>query len=187
MKTYRSFLSGVLSELEFALRSVDEGPLGSLVERILAANRLFLAGKGRSGLQMRGFAMRLMHLGLESYVVGDVTTPAIGEHDLLLIGSGSGRTASLLEYAKQAQGLGAPVALMTADPDSPIASHAPLVVAIPAPTPKAGSASRGRSAQPMGTLFEQALGLLCDVLILMLMDRMQVEPDEMFSRHANLE
>lgn len=187
MRTYADLLSGIMGELEIALRAVDEDHAASLVGRMMAAERLFLAGQGRSGLVMRAFAMRLMHLGLQSHFVGDVTTPGIAGGDLLILGSGSGRTASLREHAHTANRLGAGVVLITADPKSPIAAQAGLIVVIPAPTPKAGPAFRGRSIQPMGSLFEQALGLLCDLLVLDLMDRIPVSAEAMFSRHANLE
>lgn len=42
-----------------------------------------------------------MHLGLQVYVVDDVTTPAIKTEDLLIIGSASGNTKSLVQYAGQ--------------------------------------------------------------------------------------
>jgi 6-phospho-3-hexuloisomerase len=187
MRRYADLLSEILDELESVLQAVEERHVASLMERIMAAERLFLTGKGRSGLAMRAFAMRLMHLGLRSHFVGDVTTPGIAANDLLLVGSGSGRTASVLEYARQAQRLGAELALITADPESPIAEQASLVLVIPAPTPKAGNSRPGRSIQPMGSLFEQALWLLCDVLVLDLMERIPVSAEEMFSRHANLE
>ncbi len=74
------------------LHSVDSDDLDQLKQMLLDAERIFIVGKGRSGLQMNGFAMRLMHLGLPVHVVGSVTTPNITANDLLLIGSGSGRT-----------------------------------------------------------------------------------------------
>jgi D-arabinose 5-phosphate isomerase GutQ len=39
----------------------------------------------------------------------------------------------------------------------------------------------------MGTLFEQALGLFSDLVILLLMEEMDIDAGEMFTRHANLE
>ena len=190
MIPFDSLADALLQELSSTLRAVDSTQVDALRQAILQARRVFVTGKGRSGLQMRAFAMRLMHLGLAVHVVDDVTTPAIAEGDLLLIGSGSGSTPSLVEYAARARAQKARVALITAAPASPIADHAAHVVHVLAPTPKLGAATDGptpRSIQPMGTLFEQALGLLLDLLVVQLMDEMNINAAQMFARHANLE
>jgi 6-phospho-3-hexuloisomerase len=187
MTQYASVLTPILRELEAVLNAVDGNSVNDLATRIAGTERVFLAGMGRSGLHVRAFAMRLMHLGLRSHVVGEVTAPGIGKGDLLLIGSGSGRTPSLVEHAKVARRLGSQVALITADPGAPLAAFADELLVLPAPTPKAEGLSSEGSIQPLGTLFEQALGLLCDAIVLLLMERMDVQPEEMFARHANLE
>ena len=43
------------------------------------------------------------------------------------------------------------------------------------------------SVQPLGTLFEQSLLILCDSLILELMQRSGIGAAQMLERHANLE
>jgi len=187
MITYRDMVATLLQELDGALQAVDPQALDALRGAILAAPHIFAAGKGRSGLQMRAFAMRLMHMGLSVYVVGDVTTPAITAGDLLVIGSGSGRTASLVQYAGRAVSLGARVALITIDPESPVARQADYIIRIPATTPKLPDSEAGQSVLPMGSLFEQALGLLLDILIVQLMAETGTDAGQMFSRHANLE
>ena len=94
METSELF-DAILADLSRTLGQVDATQVEDLQEAILSADRIFIAGKGRSGLQMKAFAMRLMHLGLTVHVVDDVTAPALAERDLLLVGSSSGRTASL--------------------------------------------------------------------------------------------
>ena len=42
----------------------------ALASQLLKADRVFVAGMGRSGFVMRGLAMRLRHLGLDAHVVG---------------------------------------------------------------------------------------------------------------------
>ena len=83
-------LETVLDELAETMRAVDPGGLRALEERLGAARRVFVAGAGRSGLVVRAFAMRLMHLGLDGHMVGDMTTPALGEGDLLVVSAGPG-------------------------------------------------------------------------------------------------
>ena len=193
MSAYSEMVSALLRELEGSLRSVNEDELNALRGAILQARRIFLAGRGRSGLQMRAFAMRLMHLGLSVYVVDDVTTPGIAGGDLLLLGSGSGRTASLVGHARRAKELGATVALITIADASPTGKASPIgecadhVVQVRAWTPKLERADDFRSVQPMGSLFEQTLGLLLDLLVVQLMADLGVTAAEMFARHANLE
>jgi 6-phospho-3-hexuloisomerase len=167
---------------------VGEESLERAVSLICPAARIFLAGTGRSGLAVRAFTMRLMHMGKTAHMVGDTTTPAICAGDLLIIGSGSGRTASLLAAARKARDLDVTVLLFTIDDGSPIAELANCVVRIGAPSPKATAApGEARSVQPMGSLFEQTLFLLFDALVLALMRVEHITADAMFSRHANLE
>ena len=180
-------LGAILEELRETLSNVDTGKADLLTEAIVDARMIFVAGAGRSGLATRCFAMRLMHLGKNVHVVGDSTTPGIAPADLLLIGSGSGSTAGLVTAAEKAHSLGARIALLTIRADSPIASLADIVLTIPAPTPKISGESGFSSVQPMGSLFEQALLLTFDALILLLMGRTGVTADDMFARHANIE
>ena len=187
MSEYRPLVNTLVTEVSTALGSIDSGDVLELEQLILQAPHLFLGGTGRSGLCMRAFAMRLMHLGLSVHVLGDVTTPGITENDLLLIGSGSGRTTSLVQVATLAKALKAKVALITATRLSPIGAMADRIVEINAPTPKAAAVTRSFSIQPMGTLFEQTLGLLLDIIVLQLMGELSVSAEQMFARHANLE
>ena len=180
----------VLDEIRRTLNRVSSEEIEALVREVMEAKRIFVSGAGRSGLVMRGFAMRLAQLGLHVHVVGETTTPAVGSGDLLLIGSGSGVTERLVHYAGKAVEAGGRVAVATADPGSPAARLADTVVAIPAPTPKSSKETGGRghpSRQPMGTLFEQSLGVMLDASVMLLMTRLDETEGGMFARHASLE
>jgi 6-phospho-3-hexuloisomerase len=187
MRSYAEIAALVLDEIGGALRSVSPDQLEQFRQMVLEADRIFIDAKGRSGLQIRGFAMRLMHLGLKVHVVDDVTTPNIAQGDVLVIASGSGRTATLVHHAAKARAAGAKIALITAAGESPIAQQSDCVVLIAAPTPKADDVRDGVSAQPMANLFEQALGLLLDITTIQLMDALGMTSEVMFGRHANLE
>ena len=178
----------VAQEIRECLQRIPAERIEAAAGVVDRAGRVYVAGAGRSGLAMRAFAMRLMHMGKTVHVVGDVTTPAIEEGDLLVIGSGSGSTGSLQVIAERAKKHGARLLLFTIVPDSPIASMADMVVQIPAPSSKApNAADTVVSAQPMGSLFEQSLFVLGDVLILALMQKHGLSSDTMFARHANME
>ena len=135
---------------------------------------------------MRGFGMRLMHLGKKVFVVGETTTTRISSSDLLILGSGSGKTESLLVIAQKARLQGAKIMLFTTDSASPLAQLAGHIVCIPAPSYK-GSGMGSVSKQPLGNLFEQSLLILCDCLIIKLMQQQKVDVAQMLERHANLE
>lgn len=186
-------LAIVLSELDgLADRIIEaseaDGSASSLegvAESIAGARRVFVLGAGRSGLALRMTAMRLMHLGLDVHVVGEVTTPAIGADDVLLVASGSGTTGTLVRAAETAAGSGARVALFTTATDSPLTRLADAVVVVPAAAKldRSGTAS----AQYAGSLFEQAVVLLGDALFHTLWKRSGASADDLWPRHSNLE
>lgn len=180
-------LNSILDDLSQTLHQVDNHQIDTFRTTILKADRIFVAGKGRTGLQMKGFAMRLMHLGLKVHVIGEVTTPGIQKSDLLIIGSGSGRTASLLGYAKSAVLIGTSIALITGDKSSPIAELSNPMVYIPASNFKSGRKKDRETVLLMGSLFEHALGLFCDLLTIQLKEQLQKSETEMQMLHANLE
>jgi len=177
----------VIRELERTLASISPQEADQLVQLISSAKRVFVAGAGRSGLAVKAFAMRLMHMGFTVYVVGEIVTPGLEAGDLLLIGSGSGATASLVTMAEKAKKLGARIALITILAASAIGQRADVTVRIAAPTPKAEDARQFSSIQPMGSLFEQSLLIFLDIIILKLMEAKSVNASAMFERHANLE
>lgn len=185
MTSYHQQVDAVLHELATALHSVDATALDTLCDAITGAPRIFVAGKGRSGLVMRAFAMRLMHLGLTAHVIDEVTTPAVEARDLLIIGSGSGATPTLVRYAERARALGARLALLSAAPASPIAALADLLLVIAAASPKAAGTTP--SIQPMANLFEQSLLLVVDIVTTRLMETRGLTTAAMMTRHANLE
>lgn len=187
MNDYYDLIMTVLDEVTFALHSVSDEQVAAFRQAVHQAKRVFVAGKGRSGLFARAFALRLMHMGLTVHVVDEVTTPAITANDLLVIASGSGETPSLAQYAARARAQGASVALITAFPHSTVAQQADVVVYIPAPSVKADGSNEVVSVQPMANLFEQSLAILLDIITLQLMQELGLSEEQMFARHANLE
>jgi len=69
---------GALAELADVFARLPEDSADALVEAIVAARKIVLFGCGREGLQMRGLAMRLFHLGRDVTVWGDMSMPPIG-------------------------------------------------------------------------------------------------------------
>ena len=174
----------IVAEQVEAIARVDDGAVGDLLGSISAANRIFLLGEGRSGLVGRMFAMRLMHLGHQAFVVGETTTPSIAERDLLLAISGSGETGAVVMLAEGARKAGAQVAAVTANPESRLAGLADLVVLLPTQHKLEGSSSR----QYGGSLFEQTTLLLFETIVSMLAAGDATTGfASLAKRHANLE
>ena len=174
----------VLDEIERTVKSISAEEQKAVAEQILAAQHVFL---GRSGLMVKAFAMRLMHMGIKAYMVGEAVTPAIQKGDLLIIASGSGTTASLVKMAEKAKKIGAEVAAITIYPQAEIGKLSSKTICIHAPTSKSEIDTGIRSVQPMGSLFEQSLLICMDYIIKILMERKKITGEEMFVRHANLE
>lgn len=175
----------ILEELDAVLSQIPARAQQQFIDDIFSANRIFLAGVGRSEYIARCFAMRLMHLGLEAHAVGDTTTPPIGPKDLLLFVSGSGETSFLVTIAAKAKVIGTRISLVTAATNSTLMdiSNYALVLAAPNKFIRGGDASN----QPMASLFEQSSLLFFDGIVLQIMDKYQITEDEMAARHANLE
>ncbi|HAW11119.1 MAG TPA: hypothetical protein DCX12_08675, partial [Chloroflexi bacterium] len=115
-------LSLVEAEVSRALGLVEVAEveqLGATLER--PQGRRFFTGQGRSGFVARMAAMRLMQLGGRAHVVGEATTPAFGEQDVLVVISASGATPTSLLHAQQAHAIGGTVCCLTTDRTSPIA------------------------------------------------------------------
>ncbi len=173
-------LPRILRELTEIAGRTSEDDLGALADKLILADRVYVTGMGRSGLMARSFAMRLMHLGLLVYVVGEPTTPSIEEGDLLLCCTRYGRSGSMLHYIQKAHATRAAAAVITMDPTSPMAEKADHVFLVPV-------GEDAETRQPLGTLFEQMLLLTLDALVIVLMRKRGFTEREMARLHTNLE
>lgn len=175
----------IAEEIRRDVALVDEAEVSALVDAILKAAKVFVYGAGRSGYMMQALAMRLGHLGIQAWVVGETTTPAIGPGDLLIVGSGSGQTRTTLAIVEAARARGARTACITAHPDSPVGRACDLLTVIPSPVTKIDQ--ERPSIQPPGSLFEQLLLVVGDGIVLRLMERLGTTDEEMRARHTKLE
>ena len=178
----------IIRELGKNTGYLQEEQMQRLTAAILEAKHIFTAGAGRSGLAMRAFSMRLMHLGFQVNCVGDICSTHSAPGDLLLIGSGSGETESLAALARKAEKNGVKIALVTTDEGSTIAGMADVVVVMPGVSPKwKGEGNGFTSIQPMASAFEQMCFLMYDGIVLELMEKLRETSETMFTRHADLE
>jgi 6-phospho-3-hexuloisomerase len=178
-------LAMVQDEVTQTAAGIDQQQLAELTSHIGSADRIFVAGAGRSGLVLRMAAMRLMHLGRTVHVVGDTTTPAISAGDLLLVASGSGTTSGVVKAAETAAKAGARIAAVTTNPASPLARLSDALVVIPAAQKTDHGSALSR--QYSGSLFEQVLFLATESVFQTLWDNTDEPAEELWLRHANLE
>jgi len=181
-----SLYRAALDDLAGVFARLDDGPVERAVDAIAGAGRIALYGVGREGLQMRGFAMRLFHLGLRAHVVGDMTTPPLGPGDLLVVSAGPGHFSTVEALMRVAKRDGARTLVVTAQPDGACPRAADLVLPVPAQT-MADDRGASTSVLPMGSLYEGAQYILFEVMILRIRDQLKVKPEVMRANHTNLE
>ena len=176
----------VLSELEKALLMIDPGSVERLKDEILAADQVFFVGVGRVLLALQCVVKRLAHIGISTHFVGEITEPAIGQGDLLIVGSGSGSTLFPLAIAGKAKCVGAKVVHIGSNPNSPMKEHADFIVRIPVRT-KQCLDDEIDSKQPMTSLFEQSVLLLGDIIASLIIEEKSLDLNILWRNHANLE
>lgn len=180
-KPRRRFESWLLAsdELQSASRALPSEDFEHFTTQFdhLDQGRTFFTGQGRSGLCARMAAMRFMHLGLPTHVVGEATAPSIRACDTLIVVSGGGRTPTSVAHARTAKDLGATVLLVTHQPSSPLHDLADHSIVLPVAS----------SRQFGGTLFEHSALLLLDAIVLDLMRALPDADSTMLANHTNLE
>ena len=188
-------------KMEETARALDTSDAARFLDEMLAARRIYVTGAGRSGLVSRAFAMRLMHIGFESYVIGETITPSFSEGDTIVAFSGSGETNSVFDICETAKELGGRICLITATEDSRIARIADCKVLL-GHQEQSGSditsqyevrqiigqyKSTSASFAPLGTLFETAALIFSDAIISALIETRHCDLDEVRGRLSNVQ
>ncbi len=186
--------SEMIDRVSGVVKSIDQFEFERFIKAIISSERIFVTGAGRSGLVGKSFAMRLMHLGLDVYVVGETTTPSIKSGDLLVAITGSGKTLTIVNIIRTAKACGARACCITSYPDSPAGRISDFTVRIGGRLENGNGdydakQLKGRHAPltPLGTLFELSASIFLDCSIPKLMDVLGKKEDEMKERHTNLE
>lgn len=159
------------------------------IDQIMRARRVFFGGAGRSLLSMKMFAMRLMQLGLETYLAGEVCTPGLRDGDLFIAATCSGTTEITCMQARKARSAGAQLAIITSGPDN---CDADCLVRFPDPykfqESWTGDTEEDRTIKRSPkSLFESALLLYTDSIVEYLKDAFHMSHSDMHKNHANLE
>jgi len=181
----REITGKMVEEIGYVQAHIDETEVDLFIQSILKARRIVVYGAGRMGLMTRAFAMRLMQLGFNAYVLGETTTPSVGAEDLLIVTSSSGETRTVLEAAKLGKLRGASVAAVTCHPQSPLAGLADIVVRLPEGIPADPAVLP--STKPLKTTSEQNLLILLDGIAVLIMEITGQKSEDLWARHSNLE
>jgi len=186
----------------FIMRSIEvisEEEKNKMIEALVDAYnrgaRILVMGAGRSGLVGKAFAMRLLHLGFQVYVLGETIVPRIKEGDIVIAISGSGRTRLIVTAAEAAKHVGAKIIALTTYPDSPLGKLADIVVRVPGRTKIAKEEDYfarqilgiHEPLAPLGTLFEDTSLVFLDSVIVELMNKLGKTEEDLRNAHANIE
>lgn len=132
---------------------------------------------GRMGYSLRGFIMRLNHLGFRATMIGDTDVPACDDRTLCVVSSSSGQTPSLVLFAKQALDHKARVVLFTSNKSSKLAELSDRVLCYGAK----------HSQQMMKTLYEQFTLIMFDKLAEDIRRELRVDRSFVENNHSVLE
>ena len=174
----------ILEEIKDVIAKVDEEEIKKIVSIFKKEIRIFVDGEGRSGFQAKGFAMRLMHIGYNSYVMGETITPALKKGDIYVAISGSGKTKNTLSNAKAAKDLGLTIIGVTSKKDSPLAEVSDLVLEVPGKTKNDNAVA---SIQLLSSLFDQSVHIVLDGLCLLISKKDNLSDNEAAKNHINVE
>ncbi len=197
LTSYKEACKEILHGVQNILSSVSTEHVEKMVELMLGAKdrRILIIGVGRSGLIGKSFAMRLMHLGFNVYVMGETITPAIGEGDLIIVISGSGATKLAVISAEIAKEVEARIIAITSFPDSELGKIADHIVQIKGRTKLAKETDYflrqisgiHEPLAPLGTMFEISALVFLDSVIAEIIHRLGKTEKELMKRHANIE
>ena len=123
INTYQKFAKAIVEEHEAVFAQLDMKQLKTFIDAIIGAKHIFVHGTGREGISMRGFAMRLAHLGKPTYWLMDDTTIGMHQDDLFIICDGRGDVGIHRRIVQQATKTGAKIAMITALPEGNLAKN----------------------------------------------------------------
>ena len=196
MEIMKTSIKAILDNIENAEEYLDEKSIDEFEDIIINSNNVFVTGAGRSGLAAKAFAMRLMHLGLSSYVVGETISPAINKDDCIIAISGSGETNTIVSAANIAKNRGSKVLAVTSYPESTLGQLSDCYLIVKGRTKKEVDDENYIKRQiygnytsltPLGTAFELTTLVFLDAIVSELMEKMHQTESDLKARHTVLE
>lgn len=162
------------------------------VDRILttveAGHDVFIVGSGRSAMVGQMFQTRLEHLTVPaSFVTNSRSVPHLDKGDLLIVISGSGRTAIVKAIIESYLDQNPHIMSITSYPESWIGRMSDNVVQLIGRTKidvERRAMGEQASLTPEGTQFEIAAAVFLDGIIAELVKRMKKSDSDIHSRHS---
>ncbi|MCJ7794422.1 MAG: 6-phospho-3-hexuloisomerase [Methanoregulaceae archaeon] len=196
-KRVQEMMQLMASKIRAISKAISDEDVEKFLAELLQAKRIYVIGAGRSGLVAKAFAMRLMHLGLAAFVVGETITPALNRDDVMVVFSGSGKTKSVADIAETAKEIGAHICLITSNANSRIGKIADCAVIIEHHRDEVEDDAvefeirqmlgEHKSFAPLGTVFETASIVFSDAIISRLMEITKTDENALKIRHTNIE
>ncbi len=192
----KSSIKAIIGNIVSAEEFLDEKDVENFEDIIIEAENVFVTGAGRSGLAAKAFAMRLMHLGVSAYVVGETISPAINGNDCIIAISGSGETNTIVSAANIAKNRGSKVLAVTSYPESTLGKLADTCLLVKGRTMqevddenymKRQIYGNYTSLTPLGTAFELTTLVFLDAIVSELMEKMHQTESDLKARHTVLE
>ncbi len=177
---FREAISYINNEAKTIVENIDDEKIEKMIKYFFEAKNIFVYGAGRSGLVGKAFAIRLVHLGFPTFVIGETITVPVKKGDLVVLISGSGETIPVAMTAEIARRLGAKIISITANPESHIARFGDIVIVLKEKDKKSELA-------PLGTIFEVSAWIFLDAFVAEIMERKGENEESMKRRHATLE
>jgi DNA-binding MurR/RpiR family transcriptional regulator len=127
----QSVFDDIKQMLDETLASLDMDDMQRAVDAILAANDIVVLGMGTSGSTAQEFVYRLQWIGVRCKQHVDphrqlMTVSLVGEKDLVIAVSHSGRTANVVDALELARQRGAKTMCITDFPHSPLTEYADI-------------------------------------------------------------
>lgn len=181
--TYKKSYEYIHFKLQETLGTISSSDIQEVVSLFFKVNRIFVYGAGRSGLVAKAFAIRLVHLGFQTFVIGETIGAPVKKKDLVFIVTGSGVTIPSVMTAEIAHNVGAKVVVVTGAKDKKISDFADVCLLLSVDC----NDDKRKKLAPLGTLFEASAWILLDSIVAQLMKNKGETEHSMHSRHATLE
>jgi 6-phospho-3-hexuloisomerase len=193
MSRYNLYKNTILAEIDEVLASIDESKIEAMVDVLTGNKEIKVLGyaAGRMGSGLKAFIMRLNHLGIKASFFGDNYVPPMNANDVFICCSNSGTTKSvvnILEIFKAKAG--GKVISFVGNDNSKMAELSDIVIKFKTCNGGLNSAddpSKINSIQPMTTLTEQAMFVLFDLIVMMIIDKKGIDIKDTKQYHSNIE
>ncbi|MDR3222985.1 MAG: SIS domain-containing protein [Methanobrevibacter sp.] len=158
-----NMIKTALEDMKKLIIHINDDNVNELIEIVLTSDNIFTIGSGLSNYVASNFAAKLARRGINSHVVGNVSTPAVKKEDCIVAFSKLGESQFVLNTISKAKELINPkIVLITSNPNSSLGKLTDLNINI-----KKFELSEEKNLlkNKVPYLFELTSDLLVDVVI----------------------